>query len=109
MSAIDPFEGLRVPRPPRGLRERVLQAAAGAGGHRDEPLLDRLWGSRAWWLGWAAAVLLLLLLQSAPPAGGGDRSGVRQWQERLRRVEAELGFDGVRVEERHAGGRGESV
>ncbi len=87
------FDGLRVPGAPRRLRERVLGAAVGIGAGADEPLLDRLAASRAWWLGWAATMLLLLLLQAAPPAAVGEPSQLRRWHERLRQVEAEMAFD----------------
>lgn len=95
-----PLSGLSVPAPPAALRDRVLAAALAAGrraqteGEAEEDqelggergavagegrgagpgLVDRLWTSRALWLGWAAAVALLAALNAGygHPANGAS-------------------------------------
>jgi hypothetical protein len=102
----DPFAGLSVPAPPAALRDRVLAAALAAGGRAEAEaeteeskelggergalpgegraagpgLVDRLWGSRALWLGWAAAVMLLVVLNAGygHPASGVSPAVERQ-------------------------------
>jgi hypothetical protein len=55
-----------------------------------ENLLDRLWRSRAWWLGWAGAVALLLAAE-VPGSGSTALVDVQRLElERWARIEALL-------------------
>ena len=59
----DPLSGLRVPRAPSELRERVLRAAGRVEGSRG--IWDRLWESRPLRLAWAVTTIGLLLANAA--------------------------------------------
>lgn len=70
----DLLRGLRPPRPPAALRQRVLAAALASPGGGHEPWIDRLWHSRAARQLWLAATVLLaslnlVLVQSDRPPG----------------------------------------
>jgi len=55
-----PFQGLRPPSPPEGLKQCVLLAARGAAPAGDPSLVDRIWESG--WVRLSAAVLFATLL-----------------------------------------------
>ncbi len=89
MSRPDLFRALVPPRAPAALRSRVLAAVAARARQR-ENLLDQLWRSRAWWLGWAGAVALLLAAE-VPGGPSMDLVEVQQLEfERWARIEALL-------------------
>ena len=85
----DPLSGLRVPRVPAELRERVLHAAERIEGTRG--IWDRLWESRPLRLAWAVTTTGLLLANAALSLAPGsapqtDRVSVREQSRELGRL-----------------------
>jgi hypothetical protein len=88
------FRGLRVPRAPADLRQRVLRAVAEAMEQEDPMTIwERVWESRALGRAWVSVTLALLVahagltLISRTPAGRGDPRSVDR---RLARETREL-------------------
>jgi len=85
----DPLSGLRVPRVPSELRERVLRAAGRIEGTRG--IWDRLWESRPLRLAWAVTTTGLLLAHAALSLAPGsspqtNRASVREQSRELGRL-----------------------
>lgn len=99
----DPFARYTTPSPSAGLRARVLAAAASA---RTEPaplrILDALWSSRAWWLGWTTAMVLLVLLAGVGRSGTQGTFTAESWTRYRASVAQALGGSKVAVSA-HAG------
>ena len=82
----DPLTGLRVPRVPSELRERVLRAAGRVEGTRG--IWDRLWESRPLRLAWVVTTTALLLANAALSLAPGsspqtNRSALREQSREL--------------------------
>jgi hypothetical protein len=83
------FRALPPPRAPAALRSRVLVAVA-ARANEEDNLLDRLWRSRTWWLGWAGAVVLLVAAEDPAVRSPSLVQLQRLELERLAHIEAVL-------------------
>ena len=89
----DLFAPYATPAPPDGLKSRVLTAIAS---DRSTPrflsLLDTLWSSRVWWLGWGVSVVILGVLMGAPGrAGEGEDFTAETWRRYRASVAPTLG------------------